>query len=120
MTGDTFFAVRRHAGVDPLRHPGEADLSAHVDFRALAVRAAAAGVVAFGPLTQGAYLRRLGIGQRLATLLRGATPAQAEALESGCARLVGEEAMGSLFKVLALAPPDAPVPPGFTDAERRR
>ena len=120
MTGDTFFAVRRHAGVDPLRHPGEADLSAHVDFRALAGRAAAAGITAFGPVAQGEYLRRLGIGQRLAALLRGATPAQAAALESGCARLVDEDAMGSLFKVLALAPAHAPVPPGFTDAERRR
>ena len=68
----------------------------------------------------GEYLRRLGIGQRLAALLRGATPAQAAALESGCARLVDEGAMGSLFKVLALAPAHAPVPPGFTDAERRR
>jgi NADH dehydrogenase [ubiquinone] 1 alpha subcomplex assembly factor 7 len=62
----------------------------------------------------------LGIAQRLAALLRDASPSQAAALESGCARLVADDGMGTLFKVLALTAPDAPVPAGFTAAERRR
>jgi NADH dehydrogenase [ubiquinone] 1 alpha subcomplex assembly factor 7 len=120
MTGDTFRAVSRHAAADPLQAPGLVDLSAHVDFRAVAARAAAAGAAVYGPLTQGEFLGRLGIAQRLAALLRRASPAQATNLESGCARLVGEESMGRLFKVLALTATGAPVPAGFTEAERRR
>ena len=119
MTGDSFQAVRRHAPADPLQEPGEADLSSHVDFRALARRCAAAAAV-FGPLPQGDYLKRLGIEMRLGRLLQRATPAQREALESGCARLLSADAMGTLFKVLALADPEGPVPPGFHEDERWR
>ncbi len=119
MTGDTFRAVRRHAAVDPLQDPGEVDLSAHVDFRAVAARAAGAGAAVYGPLAQGAFLGRLGIAQRLAALLRHATPAQATDLRGGYERLVGADGMGELFKVLALTAPGAPVPAGFTEAERR-
>ncbi len=118
--GDTFRAVSRHAAADPLQAPGEVDLSAHVDFRAVAARAAGAGAVVYGPITQGEFLGRLGIVTRLAALLRHAEPAQAAALESGCARLVGDDAMGRLFKVLALTAPGSPAPAGFMETERRR
>jgi SAM-dependent MidA family methyltransferase len=120
MTGDTFRAVSRHAAADPLTLPGRVDLSAHVDFRAVAARAASAGAVAWGPLRQGEFLGRLGIARRLQRLLRDATPAQRAALIGGHDRLVGSDAMGELFKVLALSAPGGPVPPGFTEDERRR
>ena len=120
MTGDTFRAVSRHAAADPLIAPGEVDLSAHVDFRGIAARAADAGAVAYGPLGQGEFLGRLGIAQRLRRLLQNASPAQRTALESGCDRLVSLDAMGELFKVLALTAGGGPVPPGFTEHERRR
>ena len=73
----------------------------------------------FGPLAQREFLGRLGLAQRLRQLRRKASPEQRSSLESGCARLVGEEAMGDLFKVLALTPADGPVPPGFMLDERR-
>ena len=118
MTGDTFQAVRHHAKVDPLVEPGCADLSAHVDFRALAVRARAAGAAVFGPLPQATFLDRLGIGLRLRRLLERATPAQRQLLESGHARLMDETQMGRLFKVLALTSPEAPLLPSFAAEER--
>lgn len=120
MAGDTFRAVSRHAAADPLERPGRVDLSAHVDFRAVAARAVSAGAVAWGPLGQGEFLRRLGIAQRLQRLLQDASPAQQATLVAGHDRLVGADAMGELFKVLALSAPGGPVPPGFTEHERRR
>ncbi|MGD9508768.1 MAG: class I SAM-dependent methyltransferase [Geminicoccaceae bacterium] len=115
---DTFRAVRRHATVDPLQVPGEADLSAHVDFDAVAEAARSAGAEVYGPLAQGIYLERLGAGQRLERLLRNATPTQRSELESGHHRLVALEAMGELFKVLAITAPGGPVPAGFVEGDR--
>ncbi|MCC6921222.1 MAG: SAM-dependent methyltransferase [Alphaproteobacteria bacterium] len=107
--GDTLQAVRRHAFTDPLDAIGEADLTAHVDFEALA---AAAGVAAYGPVTQGTFLTALGIEARAATLGR-ARPDQAEVLAAAVARLTGPDQMGSLFKAMALTGPGGPVPAGF-------
>jgi len=107
-TGDTLQAVRGHAHADPFAAPGDADLTAHVDFAALT---AAAGVTAHGPVGQGAWLERLGIGARAAALKAHATPAQAADIDAAVARLTGE--MGELFKVMALTGPDWPVPAGF-------
>lgn len=106
--GDTLQALRAHAFDDPLAHPGEADLTAHVDFEPLAALAPA---YAFD--TQGAVLERLGIAARAEKLARGMT---GKALESHLAahrRLTHPEEMGSLFKVLALTRAAAPLPPGF-------
>jgi NADH dehydrogenase [ubiquinone] 1 alpha subcomplex assembly factor 7 len=116
---DTFRAVRRHMAVDPLLAPGEADLSAHVDFDAAARAAGSTGAQIYGPLPQGIYLERLGAGQRLERLLHNATPAQRAELASGYRRLVAREAMGELFKVLAITAPGGPVPAGFVEDERR-
>lgn len=110
-TGDSFQAVRGHAKVDPLAEPGAADLTAHVDFGALA--AAAAPARCAGPVPQGVFLERLGItarAQALATRLSGA------ALETHVAahrRLTHPEEMGDLFKVAALHPCNMPPPPGI-------
>ncbi len=108
--GDTFQALRRHGFADPLAAPGEADLTAHVDFRSLAQAARPAGH-AF--MTQGQLLTRLGLPQRAARLalaLTGAARAEHLAAER---RLTDPAEMGTLFKALAVFPPDAPPPPGF-------
>jgi SAM-dependent MidA family methyltransferase len=116
--GDTLQAVRRHRPADPLADPGVVDLTAHVDFAALARGARAAGLRAWGPVPQGVFLTRLGLHARAAALARAASPAQRIAIERGCARLAGEAGMGRLFKVLALAAPGFPdVPPGFEAAD---
>ncbi|HSR73169.1 MAG TPA: SAM-dependent methyltransferase, partial [Kiloniellales bacterium] len=111
--GASLQALRGHERHDPLAEPGSADLTAHVDFSTLARAAGEAGARAHGPVAQAAFLRALGIEQRAARLRARATPAQAEAVESALERLVGPDAMGELFKVLALGPRDAPAPAGF-------
>ena len=109
--GDTFQAVQDHRPTDPLAAPGAADLTAHVDFAALARAAAPARASAM--IEQGALLRRLGIDQRAARL---AATLSGDALTSHLAahrRLTDRAEMGSLFKALAIHPPHLPPPPGF-------
>ncbi len=118
--GDTLQALQHHKPDDPLRAPGEADLTAHVDFAALARAAASEGAAVYGPIGQGKFLARLGIFERAAALKHKATPKQTIAIEAALARLArpgpmsGPNAsMAELFKVLAIMSPDLPVPPGF-------
>jgi NADH dehydrogenase [ubiquinone] 1 alpha subcomplex assembly factor 7 len=111
--GDTFQAVRRHGHHHVLDDPGEADLSAEVDFTTVARVATDAGAAAHGPVNQGDFLLGLGIEARAATLAKGASASQREDIETALGRLIGAGEMGSLFKALAIAPPEAPAPAGF-------
>lgn len=111
--GDTLQAVRGHAYHDPLADPGQADLTAHVDFETVLRAGAEAGARPFGPLPQGLFLERLGLGARAEALLAGADPAQAEAIRTARHRLTAPEQMGSLFKAVSLQHPELPPPPGF-------
>lgn len=111
--GDTLQALRRHRFDSVLAAPGSADLTAHVDFAAIAGAAREGGARVHGPVSQAGFLRALGIELRVARLVRGATPAQAEAVVKACNRLLDPAQMGSLFKVLAVTHPDLPVPAGF-------
>ena len=117
-TGETLQAVARHRYSDPLAAPGEADLSAHVDFAACAEAARAAGARCHGPVTQARFLESLGIGLRRDRLIEAAPPARREAIRAACRRLTDRAQMGELFKVLALTDPEAPVPAGFEGAVR--
>lgn len=112
--GDTLQAVRSHRFADVLADPGEADLTAHVDFAALRADAERAGARAYGPIEQGLFLRRLGIAQRAARL-KAAAPDQAGAIDAALARLTGpgQAGMGGLFKALALCDPTLGPLPGF-------
>lgn len=117
--GPTLRAVRRHRPVPVLAEPGTADLSAHVDFAALAKAAGAAGAKVWGPVPQGRFLTALGAAARLAALSVRAAPAQRRELESGVRRLLDPSEMGTLFKALAFASPNLPPPPGFTEETPR-
>lgn len=110
--GDTLQAVRAHGFADPFADPGEADLTAHVDFTALADAAQGAGVAIAGPVGQGAWLQALGIDARL-TALASAAPHRAAELAGQHRRLVDPQAMGELFKVMAATAPGWPRPEGF-------
>jgi NADH dehydrogenase [ubiquinone] 1 alpha subcomplex assembly factor 7 len=112
-TGDTLQAVRSHTACAPLSGPGEADLSAQVDFRALAEAGCAGGAAVYGPVPQGTFLRTLGIEARALQLLGRASADQRRGLRAGLFRLTDPSAMGEVFKVLVLASPDGPPPPGF-------
>lgn len=108
--GDTFQALAAHQPVDPLAAPGTADLTAHVDFEALAL---AAGPLAHGYSTQGALLTRLGIGPRAERLAQGLDGAALQNHLAAARRLTHPAEMGELFKALALFRPTDPPPPGF-------
>ena len=114
--GPTLAALRHHRPVGVLDEPGDADLSAHVDFAAFAGAARAAGAAVWGPVPQGRFLAALGAEVRLAKLTAGASPAQRALLERGLRRLIDPAEMGNLFKVLALSSPGLPAPAGFTEA----
>jgi NADH dehydrogenase [ubiquinone] 1 alpha subcomplex assembly factor 7 len=115
--GDSLQAVSRHAYVDPLASPGEADLTAHVDFAALARAARAEGAKVMGPVTQAHFLLQLGMERRAESLMRRATPEQQRAIVDAFDRLTGtrdpRRHMGALFKVMAVAHPAMPDMPGF-------
>jgi SAM-dependent MidA family methyltransferase len=113
--GDSLQAIAQGKSADPLGPPGAADLTAHVDFAALAVAARAAGGSVQGPEPQGLFLARLGLFQRTNRLARGLPPARASALMQAAQRLAEPDRMGRLFKALAIGPPGGPVLPGFGD-----
>lgn len=109
--GDTFQALRQHSADDPLASPGEADLTAHVDFEALAQ--AASALRASPLIPQGVFLERLGITQRAQELARNLSGPALENHIAAHRRLTHPQEMGQLFKVLALTADSAPDLPGF-------
>jgi SAM-dependent MidA family methyltransferase len=111
-TGDTMQAVQAHRFADPYVDPGTRDLTAHVDFTALAIAAADAGLAVAPLAEQGAFLLRLGIGARAAMLER-ARPDQRAELAAALLRLTDTAAMGRLFKVMAAIHADWPMPEGL-------
>lgn len=114
--GDTLQALRAHLMEDPLASPGEADLTAHVDFEALAQQSHAL----HSRLTeQGALLQRLGIAGRAERLAQGMTGAALDSHRAALHRLTDPAEMGSLFKALALHAPGTPPPPGFDPPTHR-
>ncbi|GAC1577841.1 MAG: SAM-dependent methyltransferase [Sphingomicrobium sp.] len=108
--GDTLQAVRGHAFADPLAKPGEQDLTAHVDFGALAKAAVGASVAAL--ISHGTWLERLGIGAR-AMALAAKSPARTNEIAAARRRLCDGAEMGELFKVMAVHAPYWPEPAGF-------
>jgi NADH dehydrogenase [ubiquinone] 1 alpha subcomplex assembly factor 7 len=109
---DTLQALQRHQKVDPLGAPGEADLTAHVDFARVAHLAKEAGLGLGGPLNQAAFLRALGIEYRADTLSK-ANPGHAQRLGRELRRLTHADEMGALFKAVCLSSPQLPPPAGF-------
>ena len=115
--GDTFQAIARHSFADPLKNSGQADVTAHVDFQALARAAEDVGARVHGPVTQGEFLKRLGIETRAVTLM-GKTTAEISAdISSALKRLTdsGRDGMGSMFKVLAITEPGLTSVAGLSD-----
>ena len=111
--GDTLQAVRGHAYADPLAAPGEADLTAHVDFAALAARRRSrrrrrswADRAGRFPACRSACWSapaRLGANADEAT--------RARASRSASSGLPAPDQMGTLFKVLAITRPGVAPPP---------
>jgi NADH dehydrogenase [ubiquinone] 1 alpha subcomplex assembly factor 7 len=113
--GDTLQAVAAHSFTDPLCTPGEADLTAHLDFEALAQCAESMGARIHGPIRQRDFLLRLGIENRAGALKANVSQEQAADIEIALSRLIAEGArgMGELFKAVAIADPKLGPLPGF-------
>ncbi len=111
--GETLQAVARHEKVSVFHRPGEVDLTAHVDFHALAVAAERAGMTCWGPVEQGPFLRAMGLAARHEMLRRKASARQKIILKRGVERIAGDAQMGRLFKVLAGVSPGLPAPAPF-------
>ncbi|MDG2340052.1 MAG: SAM-dependent methyltransferase [Paracoccaceae bacterium] len=109
--GDTFQALRKHHSIHPFESPGQADLTAHVDFEALAL----AAPCSFSRVTpQGIFLERLGIVQRAQTLAKNLSGETLEDHVAAFRRLTHPDEMGTLFKTMALFPKGANPPPGVS------
>ena len=115
--GDTFQAISRHSFTDPLKDPGQADVTAHVDFQALVRAAEDLGAGVHGPVPQGDFLKRLGIETRAISLMSKANHIVAEDVSSALKRLIGggRGGMGQLFKVLGISEPNLTTLAGFAD-----
>jgi SAM-dependent MidA family methyltransferase len=110
--GESLQALRGGKPADPLAEPGCADLTAHVDFAALARAAKSTRAAVWGPVSQGDFLERLGLWVRTAAL-EAANPARSGELRAAAHRLASPARMGDLFKAMCVTRPDFPAPPGF-------
>ena len=104
--------MRGHRYADMLAEPGEQDLTAHVDFEALARAATSAGAAVTPVVPQGEWLRRLGIETRAAALA-GSHANRAAEIAGAVQRLTAREQMGELFKVVSVHSESWPAPAGF-------
>ena len=111
--GETLQAVKSHKYHKPLTDLGDIDLTAHVDFAALATACKSAGTNVHGPVMQSQFFTALGIEQRTKTLATKATAEQATLLIEGCRRLIASDGMGTLFKVMAITSKADNTPAGF-------
>jgi NADH dehydrogenase [ubiquinone] 1 alpha subcomplex assembly factor 7 len=112
--GDTLQAVKKHAFHPILDTPGEADLTAHVDFAVVGQVARSQGASIHGPVEQGQWLNRLGARVRETQLADGKSVADAALIRSGSRRLIDPDKMGRMFKVIAIGPTGSPPLSGFT------
>src|SRR5690606_24660274 len=104
--GDTLQSLSQHKYADVLEAPGLRDITAHVDFATF--RTAAEDLVrVHGAVTQGEFLRALGIETRAEALAANATPEQRDDIAAALHRLTAGSEMGRLFKVMALTPKDS-------------
>jgi SAM-dependent MidA family methyltransferase len=119
--GDTFQAIAGHSFADPLKNPGQADVTAHVDFQALGRAAEDVDARVHGPVTQGEFLQRLGIEARAVNLMAKASAEVSENIATALKRLTegGRGGMGSMFKVIGISDSSLTELVGLSDQERR-
>ena len=109
--GDTFQALQAQKKVGPLDNPGNADLTAHVDFEALVKTCAPAVHSRLTP--QGVFLERLGITPRAQALAAKLSGGALETHIAAHRRLTHPDEMGLLFKVIGITPDASTTPPGL-------
>ena len=111
-SGGTLMCHRAHrADTDPLADIGLKDITAHLDFSALALAGQEAGLDVIGYTSQARFLLNCGLGE---LLVEASLPARVDAM-----KLVNEHEMGELFKVIAFARGADFQPIGFATGDRR-
>lgn len=110
--GSTVQALKNHQKVDIFAHPGDADITAHVDFELLQTVTRRHGADVMGVQMQGEWLRQMGIDTRMEALQRR-NPREADTLKRQRDRLVESSQMGTLFKVLGVCGRRWPIGVGF-------
>ena len=116
-TGTLMCHYRHHAHTDPLWLPGLNDITAHVDFTAIAEAGVASGLKLAGYTSQAAFLMECGLLDRLAAVgptdsldyLRAAAQVQ---------KLLSPSEMGELFKVMGFTRELDAELPGFSHSDR--
>ena len=111
--GDSLQALFKGNYADPLDHPGEADITAHVNFKALLNIAKNHNAHGFGPIEQGKFLEQLGLFVRADALKQQASVSQRSLIDLAVHRLTSLDQMGSLFRVAAIASDADLQPAGF-------
>lgn len=110
--GDTLQALKRHEKVGVFTDPGYTDLTARVDFAALAEMARVTGLESTDALPQREFLSKLGIEMRAIALAK-AKPDAKDMLVRQMQRLMAEDEMGELFKAICIQSPGLPTPLGL-------
>lgn len=118
QSGDSLQAVANHQPVDVFYQPGNTDLSHWVDFSAIRRAAELGGARLIGPITQGEFLRNIGIIQRSEAVAKLADARARRGLFAAVDRLVSNQQMGSAFKVALMLPPGTGSPPGFATGNK--
>lgn len=109
----TLRGFKNHKEWNVLLEPGTADLTADVNF-GLLKNFASKYVTVHGPVTQNAFLHRMGVRERIAVLLKKSVEKdQKNDLIKSYEYLTSDKFMGERFKVLALTTSDKEIPYGF-------
>jgi NADH dehydrogenase [ubiquinone] 1 alpha subcomplex assembly factor 7 len=111
-SGDSLQAIYKGQPSHPLSHVGASDLTCHVNFGHLKDIALSKGLGVLGPISQGQFLKNLGLDLRL-EMLKHQNPSLKTCLEVGGLRLTHPQQMGDLFKVMAVYSSSFIEPTGF-------
>jgi NADH dehydrogenase [ubiquinone] 1 alpha subcomplex assembly factor 7 len=114
--GETLQAVNAQRYVSPFDSPGEADLTAHVDFEDLSHHCRRRDLAVDGPITQAEFLLKMGLVERAQKLMASARSDEIGLLEAGARRIADPMGMGGLFKVVCVRSNDVPLLPPFAPA----
>ena len=117
--GDSLQAIKRHRYHPVLKMPGTADITSHVDFSLIRRIANTLGAVAYGPVEQGLWLKRLGIKTRESQLSKNKETGAVDTIKNAVNKLVNPSEMGDLFKVITLTTPNITHLDGFSTKDRK-
>lgn len=110
--GESLQALFEGKPASPLSHIGHSDLTCHVNFGRLKELALSKGLGVLGPLSQGKFLKNIGLDLRAETL-KHQNPSQRTSLDAAVVRLTHPQQMGVLFKAMAVFFPSSFTPTGF-------